>query len=50
MDNDRLLKEAQLIASEFSFFTVKGELGHLYGYIFESPDGQTKYPLDILYY
>ncbi len=49
MDNGRLLHEAQLIAAEFKFFMVKGNLEHLYGYIYQSPDGETKYPLEIKY-
>ncbi|MCP4764036.1 MAG: hypothetical protein GY870_19845, partial [archaeon] len=49
MDNDRLLMEAQLIATKFSFWMVKGKIDHLYGYIYESPDGKTKYALEILY-
>ena len=49
MDNGRLLQEAQLIAAEFKFFMVKGNLEHLYGYIYQSPNGETKYPLEIKY-
>ncbi len=49
MDNGRLLQEAQLIAAEFKFFMVKGNLEHLFGYIYESSDGETKYPLEIKY-
>ncbi len=49
MDNGRLLHEAQLIATEFKFYMVKGNLEHLYGYIYQSPDGETKYPLEIKY-
>lgn len=49
MDNDRLLKEAQLLASNFSFFMVGGKLDHLYGYVYESPDGKNKYALEISY-
>jgi ubiquitin-protein ligase len=49
MDNERLLQEAQLIAAEFKFYLVKGSLEHLYGYIYESEDGETKYPLEIKY-
>lgn len=46
---DRLLKEAQLIAEKFPFYTVKGKLDHLYGNIYESPDGEIKYALEIVY-
>jgi len=49
MDNGRFLQEAQLIASEFKFFMVKGNLQHLYGYIYMSSDGCIKYPLEIKY-
>ena len=49
MDNGRLLHEAQLIAAEFKFFMVKGNLDHLYGYVYESEDGNVKYPLEIKY-
>ena len=49
MDNGRLLSEAQLIATEFKFFMVKGNLEHLYGYIYQSTDGETQYPLEIKY-
>ncbi|MBD3353467.1 MAG: hypothetical protein GF364_18435 [Candidatus Lokiarchaeota archaeon] len=48
MDKDRLLKEAQLIAQNFSFFMVKGQLSHLYGYIYETDDGK-KYAMDIIF-
>ena len=48
-ENDRLLQEAQLIAAEFSFWMVKGQLSHLYGNIYESKDGLTKHPLEIVY-
>jgi len=49
MDNDRLMTEAQLIAAKFKFFMVKGQINHLYGYIYESKDGSVKYALDITY-
>ncbi|MBN2156430.1 MAG: hypothetical protein JW776_10335 [Candidatus Lokiarchaeota archaeon] len=49
MENGKLLHEAQLIASEFKFYMVKGNLRHLYGYIYESPNKETKYPLEIKY-
>jgi len=45
----RLLKEAQLIAEKFPFYTVKGKLNHLYGNIYESPDGEIKCALEIVY-
>lgn len=49
MDENRLLKEAQLIAAKYEFFMVKGQVSHLYGYIYKSKDGETTYPLDIQY-
>ncbi|MHA1728830.1 MAG: hypothetical protein ACTSWY_08870 [Promethearchaeota archaeon] len=49
MDKAKLLKEAQLIGAQFPFYTVKGKLDHLYGYIYESPDKKTQYPLEIVY-
>jgi ubiquitin-protein ligase len=48
-DNDRLLIEAQLIAQKFQFFMVKGQVNHLYGYIYQNKDASVKYALDITY-
>ena len=45
MDKQRILKEAQKIATKFSFWMVSGNISHLYGYIYETPEG--KYELEI---
>ena len=45
MDKQRILKEAQGIASKFSFWMVSGNIEHLFGYVYESPEG--KYELEI---
>ena len=45
MDKQRILKEAQKIASEFSFWMVSGNIAHLYGHVYETPD--KKYELEI---
>ncbi|MFX1446009.1 MAG: ubiquitin-conjugating enzyme E2 variant, partial [Promethearchaeota archaeon] len=45
MDKQRILMEAQKIASKFSFWMVSGNIAHLYGYVFETPD--KKYELEI---
>ena len=45
MDKQRILKEAQKIASKFSFWMVSGNIAHLYGYAYETPD--QKYELEI---
>ncbi len=45
MDKQRILKEAQRIAKEFSFWMVSGNISHLYGYIYETPE--KKYELEI---
>ena len=45
MDKQRILKEAQEIASKFSFWMVSGNIEHLFGYIYETPEG--KYELEI---
>ncbi|MHA1871996.1 MAG: hypothetical protein ACTSXF_13690, partial [Promethearchaeota archaeon] len=49
MNQNRLLKEAQLIASKFKFWMVENKLDHLFGYVYESPDGRIKIPIDIIY-
>ncbi|MFX1478918.1 MAG: hypothetical protein ACFFCI_12375, partial [Promethearchaeota archaeon] len=45
MDRQRILKEAQRIAKEFSFWMVSGNIAHLYGYVLESQE--KKYELEI---
>ena len=45
MDKQRILKEAQEIASTYSFWMVSGNITHLYGYLLETAD--TKYELEI---
>ncbi|MFX1328697.1 MAG: hypothetical protein ACFE91_11270 [Promethearchaeota archaeon] len=45
MDKKRILKEAQRIAKEFSFWMISGNITHLYGYVFESEE--RKYELEI---
>lgn len=49
MDENRLLEEAQMIASKYEFFMVKGQVSHLYGYLYKTADGENTYPLDIQY-
>jgi len=45
MDKQRILKEAQKIATKFSFWMVSGNISHLYGYVHETPE--VKYELEI---
>ncbi len=45
MDKKRILKEAQRIAKDFSFWMVSGNITHLYGYVHQIPD--VKYELEI---
>ncbi|MFX1500695.1 MAG: hypothetical protein ACFFDH_06990 [Promethearchaeota archaeon] len=45
MDKQRILKEAQRIAKNFSFWMVSGNIAHLYGYVYET--GGKKYELEI---
>ena len=45
MDTQRILKEAQKIATKFSFWMVSGNIAHLYGYAYETPEN--KYELEI---
>ena len=45
MNKERVLKEAQEIASHFSFWMVSGNISHLYGHVLEVSD--TKYELEI---
>jgi len=47
MDKQRILKEAQKIATKFSFWMVSGNIEHLFGYVYETPEG--KYELEILF-
>ncbi|MHA2183255.1 MAG: hypothetical protein ACXAAH_17690 [Promethearchaeota archaeon] len=45
MDKQRILKEAQKLASKFSFWMVSGNIAHLYGYVFETTE--KKFELEI---
>ena len=45
LDKQRILKEAQQIAKEFSFWMVSGNIAHLYGYVCETTD--KKFELEI---
>ena len=45
LDKQRILKEAQIIAKEFSFWMVSGNIAHLYGYVYEIPE--KKFELEI---
>lgn len=45
LDKQRILKEAQKIAKEYSFWMVSGDIAHLYGYVYETPE--KKYELEI---
>ena len=45
LNKQRILKEAQKIAAQYSFWMVSGDIAHLYGYVFETPD--KKYELEI---
>ncbi|MFX1408978.1 MAG: hypothetical protein ACFFA6_01390 [Promethearchaeota archaeon] len=47
MNKQRILKEAQKIAKEFSFWMVSGNIAHLYGYIYETPE--EKYELELIF-
>ena len=47
MDKQRILKEAQEIASKFSFWMVSGNIEHLFGYVYETPE--RKYELEITF-
>lgn len=49
MDTNRITLEAQQIAAKYKFFMVKGQINHLYGYIYESSDGKTKYAIDVIF-
>lgn len=49
MDTNRITLEAQQIATKYKFFMVKGQINHLYGYIYESQDGKTKYAIDVIF-
>jgi len=45
MDKQRILKEAQKIAADFSFWMVSGDISHLFGHVYETSEG--KYELEI---
>ncbi|MFX1498813.1 MAG: hypothetical protein ACFFBH_14915 [Promethearchaeota archaeon] len=45
MNKQRVLQEAQSIASDFRFWMVSGDISHLFGYVLETPD--KKYELEI---
>ena len=45
MDRQRILKEAQNIATQFSFWMVSGNIEHLFGIVYEVQN--TKYELEI---
>ncbi|MFX1277589.1 MAG: hypothetical protein ACFFAT_21430 [Promethearchaeota archaeon] len=45
MDKQRILREAQKIAAKFSFWMVSGDISHLYGHVYETPEN--KYDLEI---
>jgi len=45
MNKERILKEAQKIATKFSFWMVSGEISHLYGNVYETAD--KKYDMEI---
>jgi len=45
MDKQRILKEAQKIAAKYSFWMVSGNISHLYGYVYETPE--KKFELEI---
>lgn len=38
MEKQRILKEAQIIASQFSFWMVSGNIAHLYGAVYETSE------------
>ncbi|MBD3211392.1 MAG: hypothetical protein GF311_02200, partial [Candidatus Lokiarchaeota archaeon] len=45
VDRQRILKEAQKIASSYAFWMVSGDISHLYGRVYETSD--IKYELEI---
>jgi ubiquitin-protein ligase len=45
LGKQRILKEAQKIAKEYSFWMVSGNISHLYGYVYET--SERKYELEI---
>ena len=45
MDKQRILKEAQNIAAKYSFWMVSGNIAHLYGNVYETPE--KKYDVEI---
>ncbi|TFF88508.1 MAG: hypothetical protein EU549_02900, partial [Promethearchaeota archaeon] len=38
MSQQRILKEAQAIASKYSFWMVSGDISHLYGFVLKTPE------------
>ena len=42
MEKQRILKEAQKIATNFSFWMVSGNINHLYGYIYETTEKKSE--------
>ncbi|MHA1231169.1 MAG: ubiquitin-conjugating enzyme E2 variant, partial [Candidatus Helarchaeota archaeon] len=47
MSQQKILREAQNLASKYSFWMVSGDISHLYGYILE--DKGKKYDLEIIF-
>jgi ubiquitin-protein ligase len=47
MNKQRILREAQKIASKYSFWMVSGDISHLYGYILKTPEKE--YDLEIIF-
>ncbi len=45
MDKQKILREAQKIAANYSFWMVSGNIAHLYGIVYETPE--KKYELEI---
>ena len=45
MEKQRVLREAQKIATKFSFWMVSGDISHLFGHVYETPE--KKYDLEI---
>jgi len=40
MDKQRILKKVQKIAAKFSFWMVSGNISHLFGYVYYTPEGK----------
>ena len=45
MEKQKILREAQKIAAKYSFWMVSGNIAHLYGIVYETPE--KKYELEI---